>query len=261
MYRKQMPRNLGGCWNFLKPYTRKMKKGGQKKWGGKTKRYRGCGCQKNWGGKKGLGNKSKRRSGGEKTPSPLSGPSCFPGDAYVIKEDGSKVPISDIRVGDRVVGANQAVSTVVFVPHEPNFDSHSFVKLTLSNDRTIRLTESHFIPVRRSGTEIVIRAKDVLVGDFVESLQPNREWMEITRYDPEVVGEGVYSFSTDEEFICIDGFRLSPYGGQLFSHVVFHRLFSLFRLSYSWIPAFNKSQQVAKAWLWSEEFITGMVSN
>lgn len=242
-----MPNNLGGCWGMKKPYTRKMKKGGKKRWGGKTKKYGSC------------GGKSKRRSGGEKTPGPTQ--SCFPGDSYVIKEDGSKVPISDIRVGDRVIGANQAISTVVFVPHEPNFDQHTFVRLTLSNDRTIRLTESHFIPVRRSGTEIVIRAKDVLVGDFVESLQPNREWMEIIGYDPEVVAEGVYSFSTDEEFICIDGFRLSPYGGQLFSHSVFHRIFSLFRFSYSWVPAFNKSPQVAKAWLWSEDFITGMVSN
>jgi Hint module len=220
------PSFLGGCWKWLGLSPRKSKK-------------RGGGAKKT----------AKRKT------------VCFPGDADVIKEDGSKVPISDIRVGDRVVGADQAVSTVVFVPHEPNFDQHTFVRLTLSEGRSIRLTESHFIPVRRSGTEIVIRAKDVLIGDFVESLQPNREWMEIIGYDPEVVSEGVYSFSTDEEFICIDGFRLSPYGGQLFSHSVFHRLFSLFRFSYSWVPALNRSPQVAKAWLWSENFITGMVSN
>jgi hypothetical protein len=137
-----------------------------------------------------------------------------------------------------------------------------FNRLTLLGGGSLRLTELHYIPVRHSlqEKEEVIRAKDVVVGDWVETRSGG--WTPVVAIEKEVEAEGVYSFVVDgSPFITVDGVRVSPYGYDLFSHEVYDRLFSVFRLSYRVWPAVNKSPAVAKTWLALEDAWASLVGH
>ena len=188
---------------------------------------------------------------------------CFPGDSQIVLEDGHRVPISKIQVGDKVMGFTGDKShTVVFVPHALNEETHLFHRLTLLGGGSLRLTELHYIPVRHAGEEkeVVIRAKDVVVGDLVETRSGG--WIPVVAIETDIEAEGVYSFVVDgSPFITVDGVRVSPYGYDLFSHEVYDRLFNIFRLSFRVFPAFNKSQVVAKTWLSLEDALASMLGH
>jgi hypothetical protein len=202
-----------------------------------------------------------RKKGG-KRPSKRVGV-CFPGDSQIVLEDGRRVPISKIQVGDKVMGFTGDKShTVVFVPHALNEETHLFHRLTLLGGGSLRLTELHYIPVRHAGEEkeVVIRAKDVVVGDLVETRSGG--WIPVVAIETDIEAEGVYSFVVDgSPFITVDGVRVSPYGYDLFSHEVYDRLFDIFRLSFRVFPAFNKSQVVAKTWLSLEDALASMLGH
>jgi len=224
---RKTAKRKGGCWKSLRKTYRKV-----------------------FSGKGGKGSSKKKKAKGV----------CFPGDAKIALEDGRIVPISDIRVGDRVKDlTGEKAHTVVFVPHEPNFETHTFHRLTLLGGGSLRLTELHYIPVRRADKEVVINAKNVLVGDMVET---RSGWTPVVAIETDIEAEGIYSFVVDgSPFITVDGVRVSPYGYDLFSHEVYDRLFHLFRLSYRVLPSLNQSPTTAKTWLALEDAIASFVGH
>lgn len=182
------------------------------------------------------------------------------------KESGEYVPIRDIRVGDRVLAANQdgtcTYSTVIFVPHEPNEETHKFVQLTTTNNNRLRLTELHYLPVWHmdpdSGvwTRQVKRAKDVEVGDrLLVGDERKGDDDSVQKVERDVEAQGVYSFVTDAEFLVVDGVVVSPYGYDLFSHEVYHKLFHVLRWSYHIAPVINRQPWVAKGMMAVEKFL------
>lgn len=218
--------------SYMRGRKTHTKKGGKKRRKTYKKKEDG-GC---WSG-------GKRKKTLEKAGAPMS---CFPGNSLVIMADKSIQPISEIRLGDRVQscrGPSFPAATVMFVPHAPNHDNHVFHRLTTESGVALRATELHYLPVRRSSvtssyTQYVVRCKDVLVGDFVETLQGG--WEKVVRHEKDVTGKGVYSFLTNEEFIMVDNVRASPFGYDLFSHEVYHQLFNVLRFTYHWLPSLNQ---------------------
>jgi len=234
---------------------------GNKRGGRKTYKKKGKKGKKENGGCWSGGNRRRKR----KTLRPLEKAGalmCFPGNSLVIMADESMKPISEIRLGDRVQscrGPSFPTATVMFVPHAPNHEEHMFHRLTTESGRALRATELHYIPVRRSSVssvcmQYVVRCKDVLVGDFVETLQGG--WEKVVIHEKNVAGKGVYSFLTNEEFIMVDGIRASPFGYDLFSHEVYHQLFNILRFSYHWLPSLNQHPEKVLA---CEKMVDGWV--
>lgn len=58
--------------------------------------------------------------------------------------------IADVRVGDAIlagsVSGEQVFSEVLYLPHESNDETSTFVELLTSHGDRLRLTESHLLP-------------------------------------------------------------------------------------------------------------------
>ena len=199
------------------------------------------------------GGRRKTRKAGRPTAATRRGSICFPGNAKVTMETGVQKPISQIRVGDRVQTTQKngkEVATVIFVPHELNVETHFFIELITSTGRTIRMTENHYIPIKRIDPEFlsesykVVLCKDVCIGDRV--LLEDGSTDLVAHIQENVADEGIYSFTTDKEFIAVDGFVVSSFGYDSFSHETLYWLFGLLRFTYTWNPAFNANPDLAK---------------
>jgi hypothetical protein len=214
------------------------------------------------GGKKKKAKKTVRRR--QKSVSMATTPLCFPGAAVITMETGKQTTIANIRVGDRVMAADSkgipTAATVVFVPHEPNFEWHSFCCLTTATKK-LHMTNLHYIPVIRlhpvtcQEYTVVIRCQDVEIGDrlFVDGGADEA----VVAIEKDVQCIGVYSFVTDQEFLMVDGVIASPFGHDLFSHETYHKMFQLLRYMYRYAPEWNKQPSVANFILGTEKHITG----
>jgi Hint module len=79
------------------------------------------------------------------------GGSCFSAQDTCLLQDGTVKLIPDVRVGDRILAAdeygNLQYSEVIAVPHNRNSVQATFVKLVTSTGRDIHMTPYHIIPV------------------------------------------------------------------------------------------------------------------
>ena len=99
---------------------------------------------------------------------------CFPGDAVVTLAGGRRVPMRQLKVGDRVLtaspgGAAPAFEDVYFFGHQDAGAAAAFVALTVCDavsgaTRVLELTPRHFVPVVRAS------AKGVAGSGACESL-------------------------------------------------------------------------------------------
>ena len=210
----------------------------------------------------GGGRKKKGSKGGNKTAKREPNV-CFPGKVLITMETGEKRPIQDIRVGDRVIAVNsqyeQVPATVIFVPHPLNFDVHSFFRFTTNRHKNLHMTGLHYIPVIRfhpllgKDYKKVVSCWEVVVGDRVVTTDGEET---VTKIEENVQCNGVYSFTTTEEFLLVDDVVASPYGNDLFSHETYHRLFDVLRMTYNYVPQFNRMPSVTNGILATEAVLS-----
>jgi Hint module len=163
---------------------------------------------------------------------------CFAADELVQKDNGAYVPISEVRVGDRVLSASGAglftYADVIAVPHGKNDIEASFTVISTAS-ADIKLTPDHYLMAGVCGSQFNLqKASDVLVGSC---LMTTTGPAEVTATSV-MRGKGVYTIVTTEEFIVVNGIVASPFS---LNHYAANSFYDLFRVLYSLVPAVMKS--------------------
>ena len=169
------------------------------------------------------------------TASPVeSRKSCFAGSETVLLESGESRALSLVQVGDRVLAANSQHDTmfseVIFIPHGANTESAVFVHLTTASSRDVKMTPDHILPSGACGTPLpLVYASEVSVGDCIRTVSGEEEVLKIES----VVGEGVYTIVTNEEYIVVNSIITSSFGG---NHMMANLYYNVHRLVYAIAP-------------------------
>jgi hypothetical protein len=163
-----------------------------------------------------------------------TGPSslCFAGTETVVLSDGSRKMMVDVVVGDSILSANAQgqtkFATVVAVPHARNDQVAMFVQLTTRGGGDIKLSSGHLIMVDSAcdSQYRLMKASSVKTGMCLVPADASMiASMEIESVKT-VVGQGVYTVVTEEEFVVVNGFVASPFA---VNHFVAHNLYHLIR--------------------------------
>ncbi len=134
---------------------------------------------------------------------------CFAGSEMVTYESGLSKPIADVVVGDRVLAANAQgafiFSDVIAVPHAKNNERVIFNEIILANGADIHMTGEHLLPVASScGKDAVFTvtaAKNVATDSCIMTVDGPSAVVS----NREVVGTGVFTIVTKEEFVVVNG--------------------------------------------------------
>ena len=176
------------------------------------------------------------------TSSSSSSKVCFAGSETVTLESGSIVPISDIRVGDRVLAADASgvlsYSDVIAVPHQTNDIAADFVELGTASGRTIKLTPEHMILAGTCGESSdfgLLRAEEVVVGSCLRTI----DGLDTVQSTSLTKATGLYTIVTMEDMVVVNGIVASPFA---VSHTIGNAFYSLYRGLYSIVPSLVMSK-------------------
>lgn len=178
------------------------------------------------------------------TPVPTQPPAaCFAASESVTLRTGEARRIADVKVGDVILTSSQAgtlsFSTVIAVPHGPNLYPATFTSLTTSSGRDIKLTADHLLPISTSSSGRcegrdegrgwrLLKASHAEIGDCLITVDGTESILNVSS----ILGKGVYSAITMDEFIIVNGVIASPFAS---NHAVAHAYYNvqrwLFRLS------------------------------
>lgn len=168
---------------------------------------------------------------------------CFAGTETVLLESGVRVPISEIRVGDRILSADKtgtlSFAPVIVMPHARNYIRSEFIHIVTNKlGLDIKMTLDHMIPYSsncdRNNFKLT-RASAVLVNGCVDS----EEGMLTVISTEEVYGISLYSAVTTNEYILVNGIVASPFA---VSHAAADSFYNLLRIVYRFLPGVFSSQ-------------------
>jgi Hint module len=162
--------------------------------------------------------------------------SCFAGSETVTLESGETKPISEVRVGDRVVAADSSRATVfsevVFVPHERNTEKTLFTHIFTTHGRNIKMSGSHIIPAGACGLYSPlpdVYASSVTVGDCIMTVSGMEEVSAVEM----IQGQGLYTVVTKEEYVVVNGIIASPFAH---NHMLANSYYNIHRFIYACVP-------------------------
>jgi hypothetical protein len=149
-------------------------------------------------------------------PSSASVAACFAGTEVVTLESGELKPISQVRIGDRIMSANKAsgvltFSDVVYVPHGKNHDRTMFSVITTDTGRDLTMTSNHVLLAGGCDSEQLhlIPVSGVNVGDCVQTVLGYERISSVRS----VEGMGSYTVIAMEELLVVNGIIVTPFGG------------------------------------------------
>jgi hypothetical protein len=133
---------------------------------------------------------------------------CFHGEGEVMLESGSPKRLSELTLGDRIKTSNGhgsfSFNSVLTLPHSNNSEPAAFLTLTTETGKTVDMTSDHFIP--KCDLEEVT-AGDLVVGDCLLTVDGKETLIEISS----TVKNGVFTATTQDNFIVVDNIVASPY--------------------------------------------------
>lgn len=94
---------------------------------------------------------------------------CFPGEATVELEDGTHLPLRELRVGDSVRSSRYAFTKVIMFSHADREAKTDFIIIEAGSfNRALALSPNHYLPTFRAaeGWKLVAAAS-VRVGDLI----------------------------------------------------------------------------------------------
>jgi len=130
---------------------------------------------------------------------------CFPADATVEREDGSKVAMTDLKVGDKVRVSPTEFSEVFMFTHQNIDVQAAFVKISVAGvQHPLRVTAGHYVYVNGK----LQTARTVNVGDALQTAAGvsanvtavGREW-----------SAGLFNPHTLHGDVVVDGVLTSTY--------------------------------------------------
>ena len=155
-------------------------------------------------------------------------PPCFAANATVQLASGAVRAMADLRVGDSILSADASgrisYSAVVYLPHGPNDQAATFLRVTTESGKAVTATPTHLL-VACDGSLVPARDASCLRtetgGEAVSSVETLRS-------------EGIYSAVTlDNEFLVVDGVVASPFA---VAHAPAHAFYHLHRFLYRRFP-------------------------
>jgi len=170
--------------------------------------------------------------------------SCFPGDATVQTENGNRISMNRLRVGDRILTVDVATGRsyfddVIAFLHRSETAKSSFVRLHLQDGSALTLSRRHLVyvlveqHVQQSSTEMELGsprfAESVKAGDFVVrvgSPEPSQNASDVivervVHISAVHSANGVYAPLTTSGNLVVDGVLASSYA-EINSHRVAH---------------------------------------
>ena len=156
---------------------------------------------------------------------------CFAATELITLEGGSTLPISAIKVGDRVLASNSVGVTiytdVIAIPHAHNDIVGDFVEIVTLTGRSLRITPEHIIvagtcDVTSRRRLRLIPAGIVTVGSCLLTV----EGFEAVTSVSILKLVGIYTIVTMEEYLVVNGFIASPFA---FSHSTGNAFYNLYR--------------------------------
>ncbi len=122
---------------------------------------------------------------------------CFPSDAQATLISGRKIALADLQIGDYIlVGADAKYSRVFMFTHRLTSGIYPFIRITLKDGRSLRLSGGHY-------TADGIAARDIRVGDMLDGSH--------VVIVAKVFGTGLMNPHTENGNIVIDDVRVSTY--------------------------------------------------
>lgn len=161
---------------------------------------------------------------------------CFSGSDTVLLEDMTAAPISDLKIGDRVVSWTEGkvgVTEVVFLPHPKNDIEATFIRMELASGRSVQMTPNHIIPFGECANPATIvpgRADLLTVGKCVFTVSGVEEVVGLSS----VRDRGMYTLVTKDEFVLVNGIVASPFA---MNHYVADKFYSIHRFAYDYFPS------------------------
>lgn len=130
---------------------------------------------------------------------------CFPGDAHVQLEHVGRVPMSQVRTGQRVHVGDGLYSPIYAWTHrDANLASDWYVSIDVGLEAGLVTTPGHFV----YASDRAVKAADVKVGDIMYG--GNGERLTV-RNVTSVKRKGLYNPQTLHGNIVIDGVLVSTY--------------------------------------------------
>jgi hypothetical protein len=107
-------------------------------------------------------NKAAKESSSNSGTTASPGPACFSADSILYLENGETKQIQDANLGDKILSYNRKkneykYSPIIAIPHEKNSQLNNFIELKTSGDKTIKMTETHLLPVLKSSFILLFR--------------------------------------------------------------------------------------------------------
>lgn len=185
-----------------------------------------------------------------KAPTSSSGSStssCFSADATVLLVSGETKLLSAVQVGDEILTRDttgiDSFAPVVAVPHAAGNDADArFLDIRTAGDKSVRVTPDHLLMAARAAdaTPHLYLASSLKTGDFVSTVSGTESIVAITP----VIGRGIFTAVTTNEYIVVNGFVASPFGT---NHKVAHAFYSVHRALYRLFPSAMKASAAAVA--------------
>mmetsp|Transcript_10135 Transcript_10135/g.24332 ORF Transcript_10135/g.24332 Transcript_10135/m.24332 type:complete len:240 (-) Transcript_10135:123-842(-) len=156
---------------------------------------------------------------------------CFHGANTLTLESGASKPLSEIKVGDRVLVADASgrttISDVVFLPHDQNTKEATFFEMNLVSGKHVSATPNHLMKAC-DGT--LMFAKSVGAGSCLLTVNGDEKVESVIKTRK----QGVYTAVTREEFIVVNGVIASPYAH---SHALVHAYYNIHRVLHGVLPS------------------------
>jgi len=169
-------------------------------------------------------------------PAAAASSTCFAGSESIMLESGATVPISDVRVGDKVLAYSSASQSTVFsdvvaVPHGQNNIKANFQHIAMESGADIKMTAEHSLPAGACSLASLplARAADVQVGDCVQTT----EGVSRVVSNNVVSDEGIYTIVTNADFVVVNGVVASPFA---VNHAVANFMYGIHRMVYAVAP-------------------------
>lgn len=168
---------------------------------------------------------------------------CFSNDSIIYLENGETKRIEDAEVGDKILSyssTNEFVySPIIAIPHPKNNILSEFIVLKTSNDKTIKATYQHLIPIFKDGKIELVEANNIQINDLLVTTDGN----ETVVSKDTVEKEGIYTVVTLEDYIVVDNVVVSPYA---ISHLFGNVYYSMFKFMHSINPKIVQSEIIKK---------------
>ncbi|XP_050417572.1 neurogenic locus notch homolog protein 2 [Patella vulgata] len=139
---------------------------------------------------------------------------CFPAQTELLTRNGGVKYIEDIEIGDevQVINPDGSVGYSEVWCHS-HYDLHStnrYLEIT-TQTHVLPISHWHYLPVASNSTYIYKMAQDVQVGDFLLTVDGDRQLLEMVQHVKLIERTGAFSPMTKSGHIVVNGIQASCY--------------------------------------------------